>query len=90
MSQIEDITYAQGLRDSLSVMPDLMLIASCPSWHEKGSTWYYADPDLLVLGRVRPGMGTFYAESGNRQFGEYLDADAAKRAVERYYGDKAA
>ena len=59
-------------------------------WHEKGSTWYYADSDLKVRGWVRPGMGTFYAEASNRNFGEYLDADAAKRAVERYYGDKAA
>ena len=56
-------------------------------WHLKGTTHYFVDSDLLVLGRVRPGMGTFYAESGNRQFGEYLTVESAQAAVMRYYGD---
>ena len=56
-------------------------------WHEKGSTWYYADPDLKVLGWVRPGMGTFYAEASNRNFGEYLTVEAAQKAVMVYYSD---
>lgn len=54
-------------------------------WHLKGTQHYYADPDERVLGWVRPGMGTFYAETTTAMLGEYLSPEAAKKRVEKFF-----
>ena len=57
-----------------------------PTWHEKGSTWYYADPDLKVLGWVTPAPNAnFHAQAENLHFGTYLALPAAQKAVEGYF-----
>ena len=56
-------------------------------WHEN----ILADADGLVLGRTRPSIDkTYYAGVPNRELGEYVTEDLARKAVERYYSERLA
>lgn len=54
-------------------------------WHEKSAGLFYADETGRVLGRVRKGLDTHYAESSNRELGEFVSVESAKAAVEEFF-----
>lgn len=58
------------------------------NWHIKGTHHYLCNDEERILGWVRPSLGNYYAETSNRQHGEYLSVEAAKRAVEQYITQK--